>query len=123
MAKIVTDEKLMALLIEHGSVTKVSSILGVSRNALYKRLQNADFRQQYEEAKAAVLSDACDAIAVKLEDAAAVLHDIAMNDRASDGIRVSAASALLREGLRYIETANVLKRLDALEAQMQNTTN
>lgn len=115
MAKVVTDEKLLALLIEHGSVTKVASVIGVTRNALYKRLQNDDFRQRYEEAKSAVLTDACDAIAVKLEDAASVLHSVAMNDRASDGIRVSAASALLREGLRYIEVANVLKRLDALE--------
>ena len=123
MAKIITDDRLLALLIEYGSVSKVARIVGMSRSALYKRLENDDFRQQYEEAKAAVLSDACDAIAVKLEDAASVLHSVAMNDRASDGIRVSAASALLREGLRYIETAHVLKRLDALEAQMQNTTN
>lgn len=115
--KIVTDERLLALLIEHGSVTRVAKIAGVSRNAIYMRLrQNEDFRTKYEEAKNAVLQDACGAISTKLETAAAVLYDVATNDRAAVSVRVSAADSLLRHGLRYIEQGEILKRLDALEA-------
>ena len=115
--KIVTDERLLALLIEHGSVTRVAKIAGVSRNAIYMRLrQNEDFRTKYEEAKNAVLQDACGAISTKLETAASVLYDVATDDRAAATVRVSAADALLRHGLRYIEQGEILKRLDALEA-------
>lgn len=115
--KIVTDERLLALLIEHGSVTRVAKIAGISRNAIYMRLrQNEDFRTKYEEAKNAVLQDACGAISTKLETAAAVLYDVATNDRAAVSVRVSAADSLLRHGLRYIEQGEILKRLDALEA-------
>ena len=115
--KIVTDERLLALLIEHGSVTRVAKIAGLSRNAIYMRLrQNEDFRTKYEEAKNAVLQDACGAISTKLETAAAVLYDVATNDRAAVSVRVSAADSLLRHGLRYIEQGEILKRLDALEA-------
>ena len=115
--KIVTDERLLALLIEHGSVTRVAKIAGVSRKAIYMRLrQNEDFRTKYEEAKNAVLQDACGAISTKLETAAAVLYDVATNDRAAVSVRVSAADSLLRHGLRYIEQGEILKRLDALEA-------
>ena len=70
--KIVTDERLLALLIEHGSVTRVAKIAGLSRNAIYMRLrQNEDFRTKYEEAKNAVLqekSDFVDAHVVFVED-------------------------------------------------------
>ena len=115
--KIVTDERLLALLIEHGSVTRVAKIAEISRNAIYMRLrQNEDFRTKYEEAKNAVLQDACGAISTKLETAAAVLYDVATNDRAAVSVRVSAADSLLRHGLRYIEQGEILKRLDALEA-------
>ena len=115
--KIVTDERLLALLIEHGSVTRVAKIAEISRNAIYMRLrQNEDFRTKYEEAKNAVLQDACGAISTKLETAASVLYDVATNDRAAATVRVSAADALLRHGLRYIEQGEILKRLDALEA-------
>lgn len=119
--KIVTDERLLALLIEHGSVTRVAKIAGLSRNAIYMRLrQNEDFRTKYEEAKNAVLQDACGAISTKLETAAAVLYDVATNDRAAVSVRVSAADALLRHGLRYIEQGEILKRLDALEAAQRD---
>ena len=119
--KIVTDERLLALLIEHGSVTRVAKIAGVSRNAIYMRLrQNEDFRTKYEEAKNAVLQDACGAISTKLETAAAVLYDVATNDRAAATVRVSAADSLLRHGLRYIEQGEILKRLDALEAAQRD---
>ena len=120
--KIVTDERLLALLIEHGSVTRVSKIAGLSRNAIYMRLrQNEDFRTKYEEAKNAVLQDACGAISTKLETAAAVLYDVATNDRAAVTVRVSAADSLLRHGLRYIEQGEILKRLDALEQAMNES--
>ena len=120
--KIVTDERLLALLIEHGSVTRVAKIAGISRNAIYMRLrQNEDFRTKYEEAKNAVLQDACGAISTKLETAAAVLYDVATNDRAAVSVRVSAADSLLRHGLRYIEQGEILKRLDALEQAMNES--
>ena len=120
--KIVTDERLLALLIEHGSVTRVAKIAGLSRNAIYMRLrQNEDFRAKYEEAKNAVLQDACGAISTKLETAAAVLYDVATNDRAAVTVRVSAADSLLRHGLRYIEQGEILKRLDALEQAMNES--
>ena len=120
--KIVTDERLLALLIEHGSVTRVAKIAGLSRNAIYMRLrQNEDFRTKYEEAKNAVLQDACGAISTKLETAAAVLYDVATNDRAAVTVRVSAADSLLRHGLRYIEQGEILKRLDALEQAMNES--
>ena len=120
--KIVTDERLLALLIEHGSVTRVAKIAGLSRNAIYMRLrQNEDFRTKYEEAKNAVLQDACGAISTKLETAAAVLYDVATNDRAAVSVRVSAADSLLRHGLRYIEQGEILKRLDALEQAMNES--
>lgn len=119
--KIVTDERLLALLIEHGSVTRVAKIAGISRNAIYMRLrQNEDFRTKYEEAKNAVLQDACGAISTKLETAAAVLYDVATNDRAAVSVRVSAADALLRHGLRYIEQGEIIKRIDALEAAQRD---
>ena len=47
MAKTVSNEKLLETLLVYGNAERAAKALGVTRNAIYKRLQDETFRAQY----------------------------------------------------------------------------
>lgn len=115
------DEKILGALLAAGSVRKASKIAECSETTIRTRLNDDEFRQRYEQAKSMVLSEACDAISARLTCAIDTLCDILKNTENAASVRVSACDSLLRHGLRYVEVANILARLDAIEkAQKDN---
>ena len=122
MSKHISDEQLLTALLVHGGVAKAATALNMSRNAIYKRLQDKGFRQQYDSSQVALLSVASTAMADALNDAVNALLDVIRDKDSAASVRVSAADSLLRHCCRYIESASICRRLDALEAQNNNTT-
>ncbi len=120
MAKKITDEKLLEMLLVHGGASGAAGALGISRNAIFKRLQDPVFRAQYDAAQGVVLSTAAASMATSLDDAIGCLRDVIADKSASAGIRVQAANALLTHCNRYIESANIMRRLEELEEVTKN---
>lgn len=121
MAKKISDEKLLEMLLVHGGASGAATALKISRNAIYKRLQDPTFRAQYESAQGAVISTATAAMSAALKDAIGALVDVLNGYDTAPATKVQAANAILTHCNRYIETSNILRRLDALE-QAQNET-
>ena len=115
MAKKVSDEKLLEMLLVHGGVRGAAAVLGISQNAIYKRLKDDSFRQQYDVMQGALLSTAAASMVNALDKAVSALLAVLNDTEASAGLKVSAANALLNHCCRYVETSNVLRRLEALE--------
>lgn len=116
MPKIVSDAKLLETLLTYGNAERAAKALGISRTAIFKRLQNDAFRAEYNAAQTAIIGAVALEMTAILSDAVGALHDVVTDDIATDSARISAANALLTHCNRYIETANILRRLDALEA-------
>lgn len=119
MSKHITDEQLLTALLVHGGVAKAATALSISRVTIYKRLQDDAFRAQYDSAQSALLSVASTAMADGLSDAVNALLEVIRDKDSAASVRVSAADSLLRHCCRYVETASICRRLDALEAQNQ----
>ena len=115
MAKKVSDEKLLEMLLVHGGASGAASVLGISRNAIFKRLQDPVFRAQYDAAQGVVLSTAAASMTTALDAAIGCLRDVVEDKSVSAGIRVQAANTLLTHCDRYIESANILRRIADLE--------
>ena len=116
------DEILLSALIACGSIRAAAKIAECSETTIRTRLNDDDFRQRYEQAKGAILTEACDALSARLTLAVDTLCEVLEDTENAATVRVSAASEILRQGLRYIEVANILTRLDAIEkAQKDNT--
>ena len=116
------DEIILSALIAAGSIRAAANIADVSETTIRTRLNDDDFRQRYEQAKGAILTEACDALSARLTLAVDTLCEVLEDTENAATVRVSAASEILRQGLRYIEVANILTRLDAIEkAQKDNT--
>ena len=109
------NEQILAALVATGSVRAAAKAVGVSETTIRARLNDPDFRAEYEKAKSEILTEACDALAARLTLAVDVLCDVLDSDATPATVKVSAADSILRQGLRYVEAANILRRLDALE--------
>ncbi len=116
MAKTVSNEKLLETLLVYGNAERAAKALNITRNAIYKRLQDETFRAEYNAAQTAIVSAVALEMTAILSDAVGALHDVVTDDIATDNAKISASNALLTHCVRYVETANVLRRLDALEA-------
>lgn len=115
MAKKITDEKLLEMLLIHGCVRGAAAACGISQNAIYKRLQDSAFRGRYDAMQGAMLSTIAAAMTAALDKAVGALVAVLDDTTASAGLKVNAANALLNHANRYIESANILRRLEALE--------
>ena len=116
MPKIVSDAKLLETLLSYGNAERAAQALGISRTAIFKRLQNDAFRAEYNAAQTAIVSAVALEMTAILSDAVGALHDVVTDDVATDNAKISASNALLTHCNRYVETASILRRLDALEA-------
>ena len=115
------DEIILSALIAAGSIRAAAKVADVSETTIRTRRIDDDFRQRYEQAKGAILTEACDALSARLTLAVDTLCEVLEDTKNAATVRVSAASEILRQGLRYIEVANILTRLEAIEkAQKDN---
>ncbi len=117
--KKVPNETILAALISCGSIRKAAAALQCSEATIRQRLKNKAFYEQYSNAKQAIVSEACDALSARLTLAADTLCEIIENEETPPTVKVSASDALLRHGLRYIETVNIIRRIEALEEQAE----
>lgn len=113
--KKIDDEKILAALISCGSVRTAAKSANISESTIRNRLCDPVFRERYEIAKAAILQESCDALTARLTLAIDTLSAVLEDNQNAATVRISAADAVLRHGLRYIEAANILRRLEALE--------
>ena len=120
MPKKVDDTKLIETLLEYGSVSAAAHKLPISRAAIYKRLQQPEFRRAYEEAQNGIISAVSGSLTQALDGAVEALVEVVRNPLNSPGLRISAADSLLRHGLKYVEVSNVLRRISDLEAAAKN---
>ena len=109
------NEQILAALVATGSVRAAAKAVGVSETTVRARLNDPDFRKEYETAKGAVLEEACDSLSARLTHAVDVLVEVLDNTQTPATVRVSAADSLLRHGLRYVEVGHILLRLEDLE--------
>ncbi len=120
LSKKVSDEQLLEALLVHGGAGRAADALHITPNAIYKRLQNPDFRAQFHAAQGTIIASASAKMSAGLGDAVTALVDV-LNDRSvTPAVRVQAASTLLNHCQRYVETSSVLQRLDALEQAQVN---
>ena len=115
MGKKISDEKILEAMLIHGGVRGAAAVCGISQNAIYKRLQDTAFRSRYDAMQGAMLSTVAAGMTAALDKAVGALVGVLDDPNASPGLKVNAANALLNHANRYIESANILRRLEALE--------
>ena len=113
--KKVSDEKIIEMLLVHGNVNAAATVLGISRNSIYRRMKQPDFQKRLTSEKSAILTAVTASLIESLTDAVKGLKQVINEADAAAGVKVSASDALLRHSLRYMEALDFETRLKALE--------
>ena len=113
--KRVSDEKIIEMLLVHGSVDAAAMVLGIGRATIYRRMRDPTFQTLLTESKSMVLGAVVTGLTESLLGAVKALKDVISDSEAAAGTKVAAADCLLRHSLRYMESLDFERRLKALE--------
>ena len=116
MAQKYSDDVILEALLTAGSARQAARRLGCSLSCVRDRLSKPAFKAKYQKIMADALSDAIDNLKIRMSSAVDVLSVTMTKEDTPATVKVSAADAILRHGLRYVEQYDIIKRIEALEA-------
>lgn len=114
--KRLTDETIIAALVEAGSIKEAAGKLGCTPRTLYERMKKPNFREMYNRAKGELMKTATAKLQANLSGAVNVLVGIMNDSNNAAQTRVNCAVSILQYSARYAESTNIIERLEALEA-------
>lgn len=120
--KRLTDEAIVAALIECGSIKGAAASLQCTARTLYERMKKPEFKKLYTQAKADILKTATAKLQGNLCGAIDTLSEIMQDPEAAKQTRVNSAVSILQYGARFTEATDIIERLEAIEEaqELQN---
>lgn len=103
MAKVrtVPDEKIVAALLQEGTIEKAAAAANVSPRSIYDRMREQEFKSLYSHAKADVLRAAVNNMNEKLSAAVNEIADIMQDKSVNPATRLQAAQTILNNAGKY----------------------
>ena len=107
--KAISNEEIIAALLQHGTVREAAQALGTTARTIYDRMQSQDFTAEYSAAKNELLRKASlsvnDKLAAAIDEVAAIMSDPKVNA----AVRLQAAQTIINSAGKFSE------RLDRCE--------
>ena len=116
MVTKIDEERILAALIANGSIRAAAKAAGIAESTIRNRLNDPVFRVRYDKLRSDLLQEAAAGLTAKLDSATATISQIMEDDVNPASVRLAASDALLRHCLRYFSTAELERRIAALEA-------
>ena len=92
---MVSNEKVIAALLQYGTVKEAAEAAGIAPRTIYDRMQDREFRAAYLEARNDLIRKAVFSINRKLSSAVDAVSDI-MNDKDTNpAVRLQAAQTII----------------------------
>ena len=101
--RVLSNEKIISSLLQHGTIKEAAEAAGTTPRTIYDRMNDREFRSQYMEAKNDIIRKAVFTINTQLAAAVDVVADI-MNDRETNpAIRLQAAQVLINNAGKFAD--------------------
>ena len=101
--KAISDEQIIAALLNHGTIKQAAAAAGISERALYDRMNGGDFQALYKAAKADLIRGAVFSLNGKLQEAINTVADIMADDENNPAIRLQAAQTILNNAGKFAQ--------------------
>ena len=102
--KAVSNEEIIAALLQHGSIAEAAAAAGISPRTIYDRLHNDnEFRGEYAEAKNSIVRKAVFSINGKLGEAIEAVADIMNDKNVNAAVRLQAAQTIINNATKLTE--------------------
>ena len=116
--KRISDEQLITALSVSTSITDTAKDLGITRQAIYNRLQQPAFRQRLQNERQGKFQIANSKLTDKMSEAIETLSSIMNDKEVCAGTRIKSAQILLDICLRTSEQMDILERIVAIEESL-----
>lgn len=103
MSKAVSNEEIIAALLQHGTVKEAAAVVGLSVRAIYDRMNEREFKAAYIEAKNDIMRRAVYSINEKLAAAVDAVADIMTDKEINPDVRLKAAQTILKYAGSFAE--------------------
>ena len=101
--KAVSDEEIIAAILQHGTIKEAAAAAGISTRAIYDRMENREFRSLYMKAKDDIFRQAVFSVNRKLSQAIDVIAEIMENPDNNPAIRLQAAQIIIKNAGQFAE--------------------
>lgn len=115
MSKKIRDETIIDALLISATVRSAAVKLGINEQTIYRWKRDPDFMQKYNEARRERTEAARNMLQERAHAAVDTLAMIMQDANAPAQTRVSAATEILRQTVRYTEITDIMQQLDKLE--------
>lgn len=111
-----SDEQIIAALIECGSITDTAAKLGCNRKTLYARMAKQSFKDLYSQFKSDMIRTAAAKLQKATNTAIDTLYEVMIDESVAKQTRVYCAVSVMQYAIKFTETADIIERLETLEA-------
>lgn len=111
------DQIILNALLAYPTIKQASEATQIPESTIYLRLRDDEFKKQYNQAKDEILHSTTTFLQSKLQAATAVITDIMSDGDTAPQVRLNASRAIFDYCLKLTEQSEILRRLEALEAQ------
>lgn len=101
--KAVSDEQIIAALLQHGTIKAAAAAVNLSERALYDRMNKGDFQALYKAAKADLIRQAVFNMNKQLQAAIDTVVDVMQDDNNNAAVRLQAAQTILNNAGKFSE--------------------
>ena len=110
--------KALQALLTHSTQAAAAQAAGVGLSTLKRYLNDEEFQREYQKALSGLIAEAAAQAKQSLSPALSTLQEVMQDADQNGQVRVSAARSLLEFGMKLTEQADILNRLQELEAAM-----
>lgn len=117
-AQAVSDEQIIAALLNNGTLKTAAAAVGLSERALYDRMNKGEFQALYKAAKADLIRAAVFNLNKQLQDAIDTVAEIMTNQDNNPAIRLQAAQTILNNAGKFsqrlaVDEHSVIQQVDS----------
>ena len=101
--KTVSDDQIIAALLQHGTIRAASAAVGLSERTLYDRMNEGDFQALYKAAKADLIRAAVFNINNQLQAAIDTVVQVMQDENNNSAVRLQAAQTILNNAGKFAQ--------------------
>lgn len=116
-------EILLAALLTYPTIREAAGATGISESTIYAWLKKDDFKAELERRRGELVIDTKNHLQSRLREVTDTILDIMSDKDTPPQTRLNAASEAFRNTMKLIDTADIINRLDALEAATREDNN
>ena len=109
-------ELLLAALLTNPTVKEAAASVNIPETTAYNWLRRPDFAEEYKQRKRRAVSEASDYLQAKINEATQIIVEIMGDADTPSQVRLNAAKAIIDTAYKVIEQAEIVARIEALEA-------